>query len=343
MKKILLLLPLLLAFPLASADRGMVIIDPPNVVFTESGQQAIIAWDGQEEVLLLSTDVSSSEPARVLEVLPVPSNVTEVKEGSIESFRTLVRLINSKLPSRDYPLGLGKQEENRAPGVEIQFHQRIGPHEVMIVKVNDADYFKYWVRDFAFSRNFTYSEISTDFRKAITDYIERDIRFFIFDVISTNQTRQSVSPLMYRFRSDCLYYPMKITSASNVSDSYSSLDLFLLSGQGTADREDVIGLGLYPEAGFTDAIKLKRSELEEVAGFFGQLLPDGAYAMKISYDGPFKQLTSDLMLKKESFTKPGSTPWVGPDPSRPQAPNYALPLLAIAGLVLMLFLIRPRR
>lgn len=340
-----LFMALFILSPQISADRGMVMIDPPHVIFTESEQQAIIAWDGQEELLLLSTGVSSSEPAHVLEVLPVPNNVTEVKEGDMESFKDLTRIINSKLPRPAPGWGLEKLDSaGSSRGVEIQYHEQIGPHEIMIVKVNNADYFNYWVRDFAFTRNFTYSEISVEFRRTITDYVERGINYFIFDVISTNETTHTVSPILYRFKTDSLYYPMKITSVSNMSDYYSTLKLYLLTDQGIADKTEISLLGLNPTTGFdkTKRIELTKSELEEVSEYFSEHLPRGSYAMVVNYYGPFRLLNKDMMLPRDSFSKP-TTIWPSPvNPPGASQPMYLPAFLALAALIIIIVLIRPR-
>lgn len=323
---------------LVAADRGMVVIDPPHMIFTESSQQAIIAWDGSEEILLLSTDVSSSGSARVLEVLPVPNNVTEVVEGSLESFTNLERLLAEKIPT---PRDTHQLAEKN--GVEIQFHEQIGPHEVMIVKVNDADYFKYWVLGFAFSRNFTYTEISVEFRKAVTDYIDRGINYFIFDVITTDEETKTVNPLAYRFKSDYLYYPMKITSVSNTSDYFSRLKLFLLTDLGQADTSFIEAVGLSPGDGFANPISLSSTELGKVSEPFQSMFPDGAYAMTVDFYGPYSTLKEDLVLKPSAFHEeaPFSIP-PGTVPGASAKPNPILALAIIGTLLLALVFVRPR-
>ncbi|RLF61550.1 MAG: DUF2330 domain-containing protein, partial [Thermoplasmata archaeon] len=69
-----------LSFTVVSGDKGMVPFNP-LIQIEENAQNAIIAWNGTEEVLILSTDVTSSESTLVLELLPLPSNPLEVKEG----------------------------------------------------------------------------------------------------------------------------------------------------------------------------------------------------------------------------------------------------------------------
>ena len=54
------------------ANRGLVPFMPWVDVF-EPQQRALIAWDGYEEILILSTDLYTSETTQVLEIMPLPS------------------------------------------------------------------------------------------------------------------------------------------------------------------------------------------------------------------------------------------------------------------------------
>lgn len=54
------------------ADRGLIPFIPGVQIF-EPNQRAMIAWNGSEEILLLSTDLRASQATQVLEVLPLPS------------------------------------------------------------------------------------------------------------------------------------------------------------------------------------------------------------------------------------------------------------------------------
>ncbi len=77
------------------ANRGMIPINPNAKVF-EPNQRAMIAWNGDEQILLLTTDIYASESTMVLEVLPLPSE-PEVKEGDTETFSKAIALINRQM------------------------------------------------------------------------------------------------------------------------------------------------------------------------------------------------------------------------------------------------------
>ena len=68
-----------LALSTAWADRGSIPFKEGVKIF-EPNQRALLAWNGEEEILLLSTDLVASESTMVLEVLPLPSE-PEVKKG----------------------------------------------------------------------------------------------------------------------------------------------------------------------------------------------------------------------------------------------------------------------
>ena len=111
---------LILVFPvLVFADGGM-IPWPPEVELNQSAQNAIVAWDGSEEIIILSIDLESSADATVLRIIPLPAEPLEIKEGSFDSFERLVEFMNEKLDRGDWRyLGEG---ETKAPS---EPHRRI--------------------------------------------------------------------------------------------------------------------------------------------------------------------------------------------------------------------------
>ncbi|MEO0185805.1 MAG: DUF2330 domain-containing protein, partial [candidate division WOR-3 bacterium] len=85
----------ILPFAILFADRGLIPFNPGVTIF-EPNQRAIIAWNGEEEILLLSTDLSASDSTMALEILPLPSE-PKVKKGDPETFRKAINLINRRI------------------------------------------------------------------------------------------------------------------------------------------------------------------------------------------------------------------------------------------------------
>jgi len=301
-KYLLALVFIFLALSLVSANRGMIVIGPKEVSLQESGQNAIVAWNGNEEVIILSTDAKSSESTLVLEVLPLPSNPT-VKEGSFDSFTKLTEIINEKLRAiRDQKMAEGFSRGTKAPGIEITFHKKLGAHDVTVVKVNDLDHFMNWVENFTTEMGFEHTKISSKFENTVASYLNRDIKFFVFDVIESSEDKQSIKPLIYRFKSDFLYYPLEITATSDAGSSRSEVNIFLLA-KGIIKEDVVEDINLLPRTGFHYNIELSEEELKEISPEVADLF-SSAYVMNAYYYGPLNKLNKDLVVYKQDIHIP---------------------------------------
>ena len=128
-----------LATPVLS-DRGMVPLADVSVY--GPGQKAIVAWNGEEEVLILSTDVRADERTTILEVLPLPSQPDLIEKTDLAPFMAVQDLLGEKKTfSRTMDGG-------KVPGVEIVFHEKIGAHDITVIKVNDSKGFEEWANLF---------------------------------------------------------------------------------------------------------------------------------------------------------------------------------------------------
>jgi len=106
------------------ANCGGIPFDPRVVIF-EPNQRAVIAFNGQEEILLLAADLRVSEPTKILQVLPLPSE-PKVTKGDLEVFVQATNQINSKLrPPPAMPAMGGMGGGGALPAGEVTFH--LGP------------------------------------------------------------------------------------------------------------------------------------------------------------------------------------------------------------------------
>ncbi len=301
-KLIILAFFILLIPSIVSANRG--VIGPREVSIEESGQNAIVAWNGKEEVIILSIDIKSSKDAQVLEILPLPSQPSKVEGGSFDSFKKLAEIVNKKIGAireRTYK-GIAKT------GVEITFHKKIDVHDITIIKINDLDYFISWMKNFTLSKGLRNIEINTLFKDTIANYLESGIKFFVLDIIKTSKNRKSVKPLVYRFEANFLYYPLKITAASDVGWSISKVNVFLIT-KGVINEDTVRKINLQPGIGFKSKalfqyyIKLSKKELKEINSEIADLFTS-AYVMSTHYYGPLEKLNKDLIVYKQSIYIP---------------------------------------
>jgi hypothetical protein len=195
----------------ARADRGSIPFKPHVKIF-EPNQRAMIAFDGSEEILLLSTDLRASEPTKVLEVIPLPAEPKVVK-GDVEVFRKATELINRKLPRMRSAERFGhntKSDAPRRPAGEVTFHKKIGAHDISVTKVLDRQGFIRWVKDYLGRAGVDNPEIPPVLQGAIAEYLLDDYRWFVFDVVEPGQDTVTNDAIQYRFASDCVYYPLRI-------------------------------------------------------------------------------------------------------------------------------------
>ena len=148
---LLLLIMLVLVFPLiAKADR-CIIVPRDDVVLSEPGQKAFIAHNGQEELLILSTDVKASKSVSVLEFMPLPSRpeVSLAQEDCFTNLKELVKRYNLYYPPVYRIMAEeAKSGEAAYDPVELIFHQKLGVHDVTAVKINDMTEFVRWIKDY---------------------------------------------------------------------------------------------------------------------------------------------------------------------------------------------------
>ena len=229
-KRFFLILISLICFAVQAgyADRGSIPFKP-NVKIFEPIQRAMIAWNGHEEILLLSTDLKASESTKVLEVIPLPSEPV-VKKGDVEVFKKATELINKKLREK-HILGLGEGRvkgatDEKPPAGEVTFHKKIGAHDISVTHVLNSNGFMEWVEKYLKSAGVENPIIPEDMKTVIGEYIGEGFKWFVFDVVELDENPKTNEAIQYRFKTDFLFYPVKIT---RTEEGYTSINLLVLT------------------------------------------------------------------------------------------------------------------
>lgn len=292
--------------PAALADRGMVPLSDVSVY--GPGQKAIIAWNGEEEILILSTDVSASGDSQVLEILPLPSE-PRVEKGNFASFEQVEKLIKEHFPIRWWDrFGKGALDPER--GIEIIFRERIGAHDITVVQAGDSADLVRWAEKFLKDAGIEHMISSPKLESVIDSYIAQDINFFVFDLIEVTSEPKSIEPIVYRFVTDFLYYPLKI---STLASGWTDINLFLLTPQPVnlhwlpqgSELPRGMEIGKFYGRNRAQPIQFKvaQTELASIAQSIASLLEDNAWLTALSYHGDLANLTGDLKIG-----------WISPTP-----------------------------
>jgi hypothetical protein len=232
MKKLFLLCVVLLVVVPYSlwGDRGSIPFKPHIKIF-EPVQRAMIAWNGDEEILLLSTDLHASDSTKVLEVIPLPSE-PEVKKGDVEVFRKATALINRKLYENALSMrteGLSKGADRaKPPAGEVTFHKKIGAHDISVTHVLNDEGFIEWVEKYLKSKGVENPLIPDAMKSVISEYLDEEYSWFVFDVVELDDTPKTNQAIQYKFKSNYLYYPVKIT---RTEEGYTEIELLVLTSR----------------------------------------------------------------------------------------------------------------
>jgi len=218
-------------------DRTRISYDPLKVRVFEPAQRAIILWNGEEEILLLSTDQKSTEKSAILEVIPLPSE-PKVRLGSLETFEAVHRLIVQK---RMWACAHGgaRAELIQAPqqAGRITFNERLGPHDISVAQVLSGDRFVEFVQSYLQEKYQTpEAPIRPEFVQIIQSYIDKGFRWFSFDVITLDESIKTREPIEYRFASDRVFYPLKI---STLEQGSTRVDLVVFTPKQSASFQEL--------------------------------------------------------------------------------------------------------
>ena len=205
------------AVRLASADCGGIPV-LPGVKLFEPTQRAAIAFNGTEEILLLSTDLRASKPTKVLEVLPLPDEPA-VSKGDVAFFSKATALINQRL-GRNKPAamggagsagGMGGERAGPPPAGIVTLHEKIGAHEITVTKVVDKKRFIAWAEERLRKEGADNPTIPEPMKDVVAEYIKGRYLWFVFDVVDLKEELKTKDAVQFRFRTPALYYPMRIT------------------------------------------------------------------------------------------------------------------------------------
>jgi len=274
------------------ADRGGWHVSTEPVTLTESGQKAIIGWDGQTEVLCLATDVSSSRQTIVIEFLPLPSE-PKVTLGSRETFDVVQKVLARRGVMFVKERGglirrLGKAGGDGGEPFTITFHERLGAHDIIVLKVNQADEFANWLEEKAKAITQNQASIPDNLRRLITKYLNHyRCPYFVFDVIEVGPDPKSVEPIIYEFQHWGLFYPLEISSTFH---GKTSIDLIVFSEE-RINPDPLLNLDFQAST----VGRVNSNDLQEILPRLKELLGETALAQAFRYSGDIRRLTGNIV------------------------------------------------
>ena len=280
------------------ADGGM-FVDPKIKVY-ESDQNAIVAWNGTEEIFLLSTNLTADKDnVSAVQIVALPENPLKVEEGDYQSFENLIQIMNSKIPV-PATTGLGKTTSIGAgggePAVVLTFHDKVGAHDINVIKINNLQGLKDW--EYLKTMNIDSSKIDSNFLNALNNYMLRGINYFTFDRVDIGSQEKTINPIIYHFKSNYLYYPVKITAFSPAAVNGKNTDnihLFLITKNQLNDPMNIFS-SRYVNWRHHSNIKLSLDELKNVSEKISAIFDSDVYATEFTYTGRLSDAKNDIII-----------------------------------------------
>jgi hypothetical protein len=306
----------------AGADKCGIPLDQ-NVEFDESAQNAIVAWNGEKECLILSTDLQSRSPGRLMEMLPLPSAPYDILPGKTGSFKTLISLYNEKMRRLDIDPSSANREKGGAlgsdgveefRGIEIVFSSSVGLHNITVVKITNQTHFLQWAQSFAASQGVSNLSINERLNNSVGNHLQRGISYFVFDIVNVTGEKRTAEPIVYMFNSSYLYYPLRITYDSLPAGrtAPNEISVFLVADGVPAQSRSYLGgeafSGVYFTGGVNEYIEFSKSELGRVFGPLGALFNRSAFVSHVSgrmYVHDYSAgSVQDIVLDRDDFYRP---------------------------------------
>ena len=273
-------------FPQVTADKC--VIPGSEADIYNPGQKVVVAWNGTVEKLILSTDLYSSKETKVLEIIPLPSKPA-VEKGSHKIFTEIQRIIYGHAPLAAVEKGLGQ-------GPEIVFHERIGAHDIMVVKAHGVEELISFLRDYASREGLESLRITGKVEEIVKDYLQRGFNYWVLDLVEVGGKVRSIDPIIYTFRSDELYYPLKVSRAAR---GETKIIVYAITRHMISEESLPTGFKIAEYRGISTRLSfpLTGKELEKISSGIAEMFDGWAWFTAVTYSGDLEDLKEDVEVK----------------------------------------------
>ncbi len=245
-------------------------------------------------IFALITDRELAEAAlpEGFEPLTDTAQKTVNAKGSLETFQRATKIINKynrrvSAKGRRGRGGNGGSRSKAPPAGEITFHKKIGAHDITVVHVLSPERFVDWVEEALKKAGVVSPRVPDWARQAVNEYIRDGFDWFVFDTIELGPKIKTSQPIRYRFKTDRLFYPLRITKVAGPT----TVDLVVLSPRLLSKFPGLPGERIeLPHRPFT----IKDSELEYI---------DKEMAAMLGHQPSLKLRIWKLHVRGQGFTK----------------------------------------
>ncbi|MGA1822598.1 MAG: DUF2330 domain-containing protein, partial [Thermoplasmatota archaeon] len=280
--------------PNVNGDGGFISVKPADVY--ESGQNAVIGWDGEVERLILSVNIYADKDTEGFHIIPFPS-MPNITEGDLDIFERLQRIGCFQEHQYDsYPLSDGGGSKQSESSVEIMFQDTIGEHSVTTIRVNDPQNFRDKLMEIVDEIGIDIREWPQDLNRILFNYTSRGFNYFSIDRYPIYKKEKTVDPLIYEFETDRLVFPLEISSMLE-GDSRIRLALFTDPYQ-PMDRSVLDSI---PKIDMRFETMVPPGILFNIDNDLFRMFMDGAVLNYLEFTLPLSRVRGDVMIREDDY------------------------------------------
>jgi hypothetical protein len=217
------------------AGHALIPMTDEYVYLTQSRQEIIAAWGGDEEVLILTDEIAASREIPVIRYVALPTRPT-VQPVPGEVLKRLDALLVRNAPRIDVIVNGRKTTKPADIGVECIAETALAPRDITVVRIESFEAFERSVTDIMKRAGIDDPVPQIErHRRIVGDCLSRGMHYFVFDVVAAGEKKAAANPVALRFRSNSLYVPLVVSSAAS---GVSAVDIFLLA-PGLPGREAI--------------------------------------------------------------------------------------------------------
>jgi hypothetical protein len=140
-------------------------------------------------------------------------------------------------------------------------------------------------------------QISDEFKNGLKSYLKRNINYFVFDVATLSDEDNTIKPLVYRFPTSYFYFPMLVSGVSEIADSETRINLFLVYPDTMKlPRSIWQGNSDYSVNDYGLEIPLTNGELKEVYEPLASIFYGDVLVRRFQMFGKLSKIDKDLTL-----------------------------------------------
>jgi len=150
----------------------------------EPNQKAVISWDGQTEIMILSSAVKSNDISNFAWVIPIQSySKPKVTAGNISIFKDLVRYFEKEKPDYDSRFLAGG-------GVEVLESKEIDVYDITILKAIDSTDLISWLNNNGY-------KVPEEAKPILDKYVSKGDYYFIANKIDLkNKFKEEIDKIV---------------------------------------------------------------------------------------------------------------------------------------------------